>query len=64
MKDEEVHNLLEKQKVLQDQLEKVKGQVPEIKEENLMLSNEKVRSKNIVSQINCSQFPLKVLPNF
>ena len=41
MKDDQLHNLLEKQKVLQDQLEKVKGEVPEIKQENLILVNEK-----------------------
>ena len=37
MKDAQLNNLLEKQKLLQHQLEEVKGQVPEIKEENIHL---------------------------
>ena len=37
MKDAQLCNLLEKQKLLQQQLEEVKGQVPEIKEENIHL---------------------------
>ena len=39
MKDAQLCNLLEKQKLLQQQLEEVKGQVPEIKEENIHLGN-------------------------
>lgn len=42
MKDAQLNNLLEKQKVLQQQLEEVRGQVPEIKEENIHLVNEKI----------------------
>ena len=42
MKDAQLNNLLDKQKLLQTQLNAVKGQVPEIKEENAHLINEKV----------------------
>ena len=44
MKDAQLGNLLDKQKLLQQQLEEVKGQVPEIKEENIHLG--RVRLQN------------------
>ncbi len=42
MKDAQLNNLLEKQKVLQAQLDDVRGQVPGIKEENIHLVKEKI----------------------
>ena len=38
IKDEQLHNLLERSKSLQEQLEAVKSEVPEIREENIQLS--------------------------
>ena len=50
MKDAQLCNLLEKQKLLQSQLEEVKGQVPEIKEENIHLVNEKINLEKEVER--------------
>ena len=50
MKDAQLSNLLEKQKLLQHQLEEVKGQVPEIKEENIHLVNEKINLEKEVER--------------
>ena len=51
MKDAQLNNLLEKQKVLQQQLEQVRGQVPEIKEENIHLVKEKISLEHQVADM-------------
>jgi hypothetical protein len=50
IKDSQLQNLLEKQKTLQDQLETVKEQVPEIREENIHLGNEKFKLEQEVER--------------
>ena len=51
MKDAQLNNLLEKQKLLQQQLEQVRGQVPEIKEENIHLVKEKINLEHQVTDM-------------
>ena len=50
MKDAQLNNLLEKQKLLQQQLQQVRGQVPEIKEENNHLVKEKISLEHQVER--------------
>lgn len=51
LKDSQLNNLLERQKVLQQQLDQVRGQVvPEIKEENLHLASEKMKLEKEVER--------------
>ena len=56
MKDTQLNNFMEKQRLLQEQLEQVKGQVPEIKEENSHLAKEKI---NLEHQLERQHFKIR-----